>query len=270
MNANKVIGISIVAMGLGAILYYLINQRREITAGDKQGRYLSFGTSYCISGLSGVMNINLPALTDGFYQDHEVSQNRSRLNSIKNQFSSIVSNISMITNISDSLIYSFIFIESGGDQTAVNGNAVGLMQIGINSATDIIYTEYKKGRLGSAEADLLQRYLGTRLNQIYTMKSAGTVQVITSSDLFNPELNILIGCIYLGQLIDEHQENNTVRLDKVVIRYNMGYYSYARGGQLIGDVMGVLAKVNPITRSYITKLIGKNGILEMLEAEKCG
>ena len=270
MNTKNVIGISIAAISLGALVYYLINQRREITAGDKQGRYLSFGTSYCLSGLSGAMNINLPALTDGFYQDYEVSQNRSRLTSIKNRFSGIVSNISTITNISDSLIYSFIFIESGGDQAAVNGNAVGLMQVGANSATDIIYTEHKKGRMNASERGILQKYLGSRLNEIYAMKSAGTAQVIISSDLFNPELNTLIGSIYLGQLIDEHQENGTVRLDKVVTRYNMGYYSFARGGQLIGDVMGVIAKVNPITRAYITKLIGKNGILEMLEAEKCG
>ncbi len=270
METKKMIGIGILALGLGTIVYYLINRTREITASDKQNRLISFSTSYCLSGLNGTMNINLPAVSDAYYQDYEVSQNRVKLNSIKSRFGSLVDNISQMTKLSDSLIYSFIFIESRGEELAVSGKAIGLMQVGVNSATDIIFTEYKKGRLNSSEIALLQKHLGLRLNQIFSMKSPGTEQVVTSSDLFNPELNILIGCLYLGQLIDEHQENNSVRLDKVVTRYNMGYYSFSKGSQLIGDAMDIIAKVNPVTRAYITKLIGRNGILEMLEAEKCG
>lgn|GEM_PF-611274 len=269
MKTNEIIGMSLLLLGAGAIIYQIVRKGREIGLSDKQNRYLSFSPSYCLSGLSGNITINLPAISEAFYKDYEVPQNRAKLNQIKSQYGLMVSNISNLTNLPETLIYSFIFIESAGNPYAVNEKAIGLMQVGYNSATDIVFTEYKKGRLNTAEAGILQKYLSSRYEQIITMKSPGMVQVITDQDLYNPELNILVGSIYLGQLIDESMENGSLRLDKVVTRYNIGYYSYNKGRELVGDILSVISKLNPITKSYITKLIGVNGILEMLEAEKC-
>lgn len=266
---KKILILSLLTGAIGVALYYLISQAREIGLAEKQSRYLSFSTSYCMSGLSGTVNIDLPAISDAFYDDYEIPQNMELMNQIKSMYGTMVSNIARITNLPDSLIYSFIFIESAGDTFAVNGKAIGLMQVGYNSATDIVYSENKKGRLGDPEKVILRNHLGARFDQIIAMKSLGIEQYITQEDLYDPELNILIGSILLGQLIDESMDNDLLRLDKVIIRYNVGYYSYSRGKKLVGDFLTVINMVNPITRSYITKMIGKNGVLEMLEAQNC-
>jgi hypothetical protein len=269
MNAKKVIGISLLATGIGTAIYYLVARGRDIGIAEKQGRYLSFSTSYCMAGLNGSVQIDLPAISDAFYEDFDVPQNVEKMNQIRSQYGVIVSSIASLTNLPESLIYSFIFIESAGNAFAMNGKAIGLMQVSTTSATDIVYMEYKKGRLGSGESAILRNYLGARLDQILSMRSPGVLQVVTQTDLYEPELNILIGSILLGQLIDEHTENDVLRLDKVVVRYNVGYYSFGRGKNLIGDVLTVIGQVNPFTSSYITKLIGRNGVLEMIESENC-
>lgn len=268
MKTKTVIGVSLIAVSVGTLIYYLI-KGKQLSLTDKISRRLSFIPSYCLSGLSGTASIDLPAIMDQFYQDYEVGQNRTKINTIKSQYGSIISNIASLTNIPDSLILAFIFIESSGNPNSVNGNAIGLMQIGQNAATDIVYNEYKKGRLQQEEIDILRSYLEGRIDQIFAMRSPGLAKYITGDDLLNPELNILIGSIYLGQLIDESFEADKLRLDKVIIRYNIGYFSFSRGRQLIGDIATLLNKVNPITQAYITKMIGKNGILETIEAENC-
>lgn len=270
METKKIIGMSLLVAGFGALVYYFINKGREIGLSDKQTRLLTFSTSYCTAGLSGTVMIDLPAVSESYYQDHEIALNKTKLDQIKQQYGTFVKAISEMTNIPDTLIYSFIFIESGGDFGAINGKATGLMQVGWNSATDIVFMEHKKGRLGEAEKAVLSKYLGGKLGQILAMKSPGLALYIAQGDLLNPELNILVGSIYLGQLIDESMDNGSLRLDKVIARYNSGYYSYSRGKDLIGDTLAVIARVNPITKAYITKMIGKNGVLEILESQNCG
>lgn len=267
MNLSK-IGLAFLALGTGVIIY-LITKGREFSASDKSSRNITFSTTYCSQGLSAITMLDLPAISEGFYNENQFNLNREKLNQIKVQYGNIISKVSEIVNIPDSLIYSFIFIESAGQYNVTNGNAIGLMQVGSNSATDIIYLENKKHRLGQNEKDILKKYLGSNLDHILSMKYQGQAQLITKTDLLNPELNILIGSIYLAQLIDEHIENGKLRLDKVVVRYNQGYYAFNRGRNLTGSITDTLNKVNITTKTYITKLIGKNGVLEILESEKC-
>ena len=75
-------------------------------------------------------------------------------------------------------------------------------------------------------------------------------------------VNILIGAIYLGILIDEETEGNEVRLDKVVIRYNKGYYADKQGKGLIGDLDSLFASENTESKNYVLKLLGINGTLD--------
>ncbi len=267
MKAKNVIGLSLITLAATTVIYYLLTFK-QILLSDKINRRLSFSPSYCL-GLSGDTNIDLPAIMDQFYDDFEVEQNRAKINIIKSQYGSIISNIAFLTNLPDSLILAFIFVESSGIVNSKNGNGIGLMQIGVNSATDIVYNEYKNGRLFQEEISILRSYLNERMDQIFSMRSPGITLYITAEDLYNPELNILIGAIYLGQLIDESFEADKLRLDKVIIRYNTGYFSFQRGRKLIGDIATILNIVNPITQAYITKMIGKNGVLETIESENC-
>ena len=270
MNAKKAIGISLIIGAAGYGLYYLWMKNKDIGLLEKTNRSVSFSPSYCLSGMMGI-SIALPAIDTGFYPDSEVEKIRTKINQIRAQYGLLVTNIANATNVAESIIYSFIYIESSGNPNQVSGSNYGLMQVGTNSATDTVFNEWKKGRLGAAEQAILRNCIGTRLDNIFAMKSPGTGQYIFTSDLLDPECNILIGTILLGQLIDESIKiDGDLRMDKVVVRYNMGYFSYNRGKDLPATIQDTVAKVNSTTSTYIVKLIGKNGVLEMLEAEHCG
>ncbi len=269
MNPKKIIGMSLILGAIGYGLYYLWNKTKEIGLLEKNNRSVSFETSYCLSGLGG-MSISLPAIETAYYLESEIEQIRSKISQIRVQYGSLVSNIAAATLVPESIIYSFIYIESSGSPNQVTGSNYGLMQVGTNSATDTIFNEYKKGRLGATEQAILRICIGTRLDDIFAMRSLGTAQYIYSSDLLDPELNILVGTIAIGQLMDESiKQDGTLRMDKVVVRYNMGYYAYNRGKDLPVTVQDTIATVNSTTSNYIVKMIGRNGVLEILEAEHC-
>lgn len=213
------------------------------------------------------IRINLPAILQSHYADYEVSQNISAINNIKNRYGSFVRQAAAMSNVPEELIYSFIFIESSGNQDAKSpSGAIGLMQIAPVSATDIIFMEKKEGRINEQEKTVLRSLLGEeKLNQILKMSFMGQRIVITEADLYNPQLNILIGSIYLGLLIDRFTTiNNTIRLDKVAVQYNMGWFANAKGATLIGDIESLVSSLNRESSSFILKLLGTNGILVSL------
>jgi soluble lytic murein transglycosylase-like protein len=82
--------------------------------------------------------------------------------------------------------------------------------------------------------------------------------VFTKADLLKPELNLLVGAIYLGILLDEHVENNTIRLDKIVLRYNKGFFTKFPKGATKEMVYNA---ANSISQNYIKKLAGINSVL---------
>lgn len=213
--------------------------------------------------------IKVPMITKAFYKLSELPLVKKKVDKIVNQYGQLISNASMLTNIPKELIVSFIFIESGGDPNAKSSaGAIGLMQVKPESANDMIFLENKKKRLSEAEKSVLRKTLGTRLDCILKMKYLGhklpcnnnTGVVVTVKDLLNPEFNILVGCIYLGILIDQHTEGGQVRLDKIVYRYNKGYYSKLKDD----TIDNIVAKANEETKNYILKLAGKNGLLDLI------
>jgi hypothetical protein len=149
------------------------------------------------------------------------------------------------------------------------------MQITAETATGVIFFENKQGRLLPGEKAILQKYLSKgKLECIYSMQYFGhpvkcsTItlkggnkvgQVIEKSDLLHPELNILIGAMLLGQLIDQHTENGVPRMDKVVVRFNAGYFYKPQGNTIEQTVALVPAE----SRNYIYKLLGQNGVLSL-------
>ncbi len=218
--------------------------------------------------------VSIPAISDSFYSANTALQNRSKIEQIKNLYSGIINYVSKITNVPVLLILAFIFIESSGNANAISPvGAVGLMQLMPASASDILVMEKMKGRLTVAESAILTKYLGARFTDgIMKMKYLGnkvtvngvkSATWVTKEDLLKPELNILIGSIYLSMLLGEENKNG-IRLDRVVVRYNKGY----RTSLPNGDIHEVIASNNVPTESknFITKLIGKNGVLDTLVA----
>lgn len=230
------------------------------------------------------MIIKAPAISNKFYQDSEIPAIKDKLAEIRSKYGRIIDLVATITNVPAKIITSFIFIESRGDERAESFICrsskpyecpVGLMQITPETATGVIFYENKQGRLLPEEKSILQKYISkSKLECIYSMQYFGhpvkcsnvTIkagnrvgQIIEKKDLFNPELNILIGTMLLGQLIDQHMEGGSPRLDKVVVRYNAGYF-YKPQGNTIQQTVNL---VNAESRNYIYKLLGDNGVLSL-------
>ena len=213
-------------------------------------------------------DIQLPFINKAYYQSKDISNNSKVLAQVKADYGSIITSISAITKVPEKLIYAMIFIESQGKANVVSGRAIGLMQVDYSSAGDIIFFENKQNRLGDAEKAILRKYLGSRLDCILSMKYMGQKlkcnnnigYVFTKTDLLKPELNILVGAIYLGILLDEHVENNVVRLDKIVLRYNKGFFTKFPKGVTKETVYN---SANAISQTYIKKLAGINSVLSI-------
>lgn len=224
------------------------------------------------------IDVKIPAINQSFYSDSEKKQTKDKLNAIYLKYKSYIDQAARLTNVDKDMITSLIFIESSGDSNAVsNAGAVGLMQLIPAAASDILVMENMKKRLTDGEKSILSRHLGSRFtNGIMKMKYLGQQVVadgvsgsvwVTKKDLLNPELNILIGAIYLGLLIDESVEDGKLRLDKIIVRYNIGYFAQKRGTLLPKSVqLSMLSNLPTETKKYILKFAGINGTLDLLKA----
>ena len=213
------------------------------------------------------MNIKIPAVSKSFYSDSAASQNLKKIETvIRPKYGKIIDRISEITGVPVPIIESFIFIESAGNEKAQTPYATGLMQVSKAAASDAIVFEKTSGRLSPEEIQLLKKHLGaSRWAKIEKAKgSIGTY--ISANELFNPEFNILVGTIILGQLINEFTENGKPRLDKVVVIYNRGKYDKVskKVAKFQGNTNELLAVVPQGAKDYILKLIGENGTLDLI------
>lgn len=220
------------------------------------------------------LSYKIPAISESFsgYSSANISSIKNAINEIKSDYGNIISNVSKITNVNSLLIKSFIFIESRGNQNAISpAGAVGLMQLMPTAASDILVLENLKKRLRPEEKAILTKYLGDRFTEgILNMKYLGQKVTVgktkssvwvTKEDLLKPELNILIGSIYLGLLVAEESKDGKLRLDRVALRYNRGYFTKIKKGTIEEVVKSDIPKES---KDYILKLAGKNGVLDAI------
>lgn len=239
----------------------IIKYNRQIIA-CRINACMMISNNAAVSGLNGVpVKFDVPLYKLAFYGATDITGVKSALAAIKNQYGIIIASVAQLTNLPEILLRGFIFIESGGKANVVGGKSIGLMQIDPVTAHGMIFLENKQGRLSLAEKTVFKKYLGTRLDLILKDKWMNQSQHVTAADLYNPEFNLLVGAIYLGILVDEHTEGDVLRLDKIVSRYNRGYFS--KSG-LTGDLMAVYNNQPSITKSYILKLAGTNGVLDLM------
>lgn len=216
-----------------------------------------------------LLTTKFPLVNQKFYQDHQLGNIDASLNEIDRNYGEIVDVVSQNSKIPKALLTAMIFIESEGKEKAKNkaSGAIGLMQITLATATDQLHAEIKKGRLTPQERAYIVAQVGeAKMACVEKMQYMGhklkcnnnTGVVFTEADLFKPELNIAIGAIFLGQLIDKHTEGDQVRIDKVVINYNRGAFAKVPTGtpEQVYKLAGNLE-----TRNYIAKLAGVNGVM---------
>lgn len=218
------------------------------------------------------LSVPIPMTQRVFYSDVALPQNKAKLEQIGKKYYKEIKQAETLTKVPGALILSIIFTESAGNPNAVSYvGAAGLMQLKPQTANDVIFLENKAGRLSTKELAILKKYLGIRINgplkqQFLSQKikeNTFTGNVVTRSDMMNPEFNIMIGAMYLGILIDQHQEAGQLRLDKVILRYGLGYfYKPVKGSveQVLDNVKGKSTEAY----SYILKVLGKNGLLQSI------
>ncbi|AYQ32324.1 hypothetical protein DTQ70_09090 [Runella sp. SP2] len=180
------------------------------------------------------------------------------------------------SNIPLIVLQAIILVENGQlDPNYINKNtlATGLLQITPNTATDTVFREKRANKLTKEENAILTRFGidASKYRSIAPKLDANGKQqkwyssneglLITQNQLISPEINISIGAIYISQLIDEFTEDNLVRMDKVILKYNRGInyrVPSLNTSELIDNTTSIEAK------NYILKGTGKYGMLETL------
>lgn len=213
------------------------------------------------------VNLKIPAIQDTFYNATQAPQVRRALESINARFGSIIRNVSTLTKVPEILITSFIFIESGGDDKVPSTGverATGLMQISPATVYDTINIEIRQKRLSTGEANIINKYIPnfrTTMRRPYSQVRQSIINALR-----NNEFNILLGTMYMGQLIDINKKGNDLRLDKVVVQYNQGRFSPVTKSidWKTLSKQELYKRLNKTTQAYVVKLIGVNGTLDLL------
>jgi len=192
---------------------------------------------------------------------------KTMLEKILYNYGTFITFASENSKLPKSVIASFIAVESGGNSKAgASGHITqGLMQWNRTYAKANLETEYAEKRLTPAEIQKLASF-GIKFTN-------GKTRAITNADQLKPELNILIGSIILGQLADEKwatDSNGSLRLDRMIAVYNAGAYGDTGKKARFGEHLTPydLAKaVNPTTSGYISKILGKDGAMDILTSD---
>ena len=196
-------------------------------------------------------------------------QIKTMLMKIWNKYSQSLKFASSNSKLPVEMIVSFIAVESGGNASAGSSGHItqGLMQWNRSYAKSQLEDELAKGRMTPDEKSKLASYGINFVN--------GKTRDITNADQLKPELNILIGSILLGQLVDTDwgTENGQVRLDRVISVYNAGAYGDTGKKARFGNYStpsALASAINTTSADYIKKIMGKDGALDIATSELKG
>jgi hypothetical protein len=188
---------------------------------------------------------------------------KKMMDTIISKYGNFIDFVSKESKLPKEMIASFIAVESGGNPTAGGSGHItqGLMQWNRTYAQAQLEKEKKAGRMTKAEQDKLATF-GVKFD------ANGKTRAITNADQLKPELNILIGSILLGQLVDTDwgTENGEIKLDRVIAVYNAGAYgdtgkkARSKAYKTPKDLANA---VNSTTSAYIKKILGTDGALHL-------
>ena len=100
------------------------------------------------------------------------------------------------------------------------------------------------------------------------METCNVNKQFSISDVKKPELNILIGSILLGQLIDSPwgtDPDGTIRMDRVITLYNWGLGGFNKNNIATATPEKIYKSIPATTLNYIRKMMGKGGALDIIE-----
>ncbi len=207
----------------------------------------------------------VPMIGMAYYTDTQVPAVRKALFGIKALYGSQIAEASRLTGVAEELIASVVFIESSGKTDAVSSaGALGLMQLKPETAEDAVWLAARKDLLTDELKAALNRVLRGRLTALLKRANLSVLPAlrIPRALLLRPDVSILLGSLLLLLLLKESAEKDEeARLDKVIARYNQGYFYRPKG-----SVKQVVATAPKEAAGYILKLVGINSTLDLLTA----
>ena len=215
----------------------------------------------------------VPMTAQSYYSSSDVAANLAIVQNIRSTYDTFIQQASDMTNVPRAVIESVCFIESRGNESArSSAGAVGLMQLTPDTCVTTIFQDNKAGRISDTQLEKLHSFLGAKLINIRSMRYLNDPKVsntkLTASEVISPEVNLLIGAMLLGRLIDQETQllsliERLIRWDRVVFRYNAGYF-YKIQAKTVAGVLDEAKAKSTETGNYILKFAGKNGLLETL------
>lgn len=237
-------------------------EQREIQIEKVEDASLEFIGGYM--AISSTYNAIPTTQRKGYKDGYELELVGSKFDKLNEKYGGLFTLVSQLTNIPPLILKGFAMIESGGNPNAGNSCCVGFMALHTSFAGAIIYKEDKAGRLSSGEKAFLIKYLGaSRLN---AQLKKGT-NILTKAEIRKPEVNVMLGALKLGQLMDKYTTNGKIKWEFVIAEYNWNYQkaeslfkSYKDSST---DTILNKASMPAETKKYIVKLLGKNGVLDI-------
>lgn len=188
---------------------------------------------------------------------------------LKHTLREVVRTASTLTNVPADILLGFIMAESGGKfDSKITDGAGGLVHwkrqyVGADKENTPLWKENKTGRLSEKEREFLKNY-GIVFN------AQGKARALTDKDILDPYLNAYIGALILSQYMDDPNigkgKDGTVRIDKMIARYNWGSRGYDANIKPKPDITfnQVYAVVPEVTKRYIAKVLGKDATMDVL------
>lgn len=266
-NGKKILIGTTIVVFIGAIglTFMMLKDKIKQIKSRKKIKFTRDGESSF--GGSTSVDIKVPLVNKKFYPDSSRKQTKAKMDSIYAKYKSIIDNIAKINQFPTELITSIIFIESGGNETAVSSSgATGLMQVSPNGINDMIFIEKKKSNITQAELDIMKKYLtADEYNKVVKGKFGDVaISKARASKLFKiPEFNIMIGTMHFGQCLEKTKENGKYRVDKAFVMYNRGYYTKIESG-LTPTQLTEVKSMPAESKNYILKIGGVNGTLDVM------
>jgi hypothetical protein len=208
------------------------------------------------------------------YSDESTKKgNIEMVRNINAQYGTIIKNWSDAFKIPVGVIVGFIATESGGKMVGPNKyQATGLMQV----TPAAIFDSARKWdtEVKTPLPDSARRLLVSKIPNFFTTKNLSSVSASILRNLEkDANFNIMSGTLVLRWLIERFTDDSGVSksLNKAMVAYNAGAYRVVLGGTKTGRETPVdstsLATNRSVpleSRSYLYKMMGKDGFLELI------
>lgn len=205
-----------------------------------------------------------------YSQSNVIVGNVDLLKSIYLQNKSLITKWGTIFDIDNSIILSFIITESGGKDLAPRGSAqiTGLMQI---SPATVWETLAKwKTMVGSDLPSEAKAYFDKVLPESKkfdpnVLPTNAIKNKIADLLYKNREFSVASGTAVIRWLLEAYSNGVTSPINKVMVSYNAGYYgtkSKIQGSPTTLSMVGNKS-LSLESRSYLLKMLGKNGFIQL-------